>query len=127
MILVTNAWTKPALHLLDDCDIDSVGLERCWDAIRDEMRRIEEMRGTVPKDAHTEPQEPQPLPDNVTPLPLRTLNEHTLGLSQLDAPGGPRPAKCRAPCGPQIHRLGIYGICQLAPGHDGPHDSSLSP
>lgn len=38
---IENVWTKPALFLLDEAEIDSVGLERVWDAIRDEMRRIE--------------------------------------------------------------------------------------
>lgn len=39
-----NVWTKPALFLLDEAEIDSIGLEHCWDAIRDEMRRIENER-----------------------------------------------------------------------------------
>lgn len=39
-----NVWTPTALYLLDTAEIDSTGLERCWDAIRDEMQRIERER-----------------------------------------------------------------------------------
>lgn len=37
----TNTWTTAALFLLDQAEVDATGMEYCWSAIRDEMRRIE--------------------------------------------------------------------------------------